>query len=115
MPDDMRMNLYQRSLGKFISYPTDTAEAAINYCVLGLTGEAGEVAEKWKKVIRDNNGELSQEVRELMILELGDVLWYVARAADHLGVTLSTVAKLNLDKLDSRAQRNVIKGSGDRR
>lgn len=115
MPDDMRMNLYQRSLGFHIRYPNQNQADAVNYCVLGLSGEAGEVSEKWKKVIRDNDGYLSDEVRDQMILELGDVLWYVARLADHLGVSLSTVARLNIDKLDSRVVRNKIGGSGDNR
>ncbi len=85
------------------------------YPTLGLCGEAGEVADKVKKVLRDQNGAFSPEVIAALQLELGDVLWYVAQLATELGLDLDQVAKANLDKLASRAARNVIAGSGDTR
>lgn len=85
------------------------------YPTLGLCGEAGEVADKVKKVIRDDNGVFSDPVRESLKLELGDVLWYVAQLASELGFDLDTIARANLEKLASRAARNVIAGSGDQR
>jgi NTP pyrophosphatase (non-canonical NTP hydrolase) len=82
---------------------------------LGLCGESGEVADKVKKVIRDQGGSFSPEVIEGLKLELGDVLWYVAQLASELGLDLDHVAQANLDKLASRAARNVLSGSGDLR
>jgi NTP pyrophosphatase (non-canonical NTP hydrolase) len=85
------------------------------YPTLGLCGEAGEVADKVKKVLRDENGAFTPEVIAGLELELGDVLWYVAQLATELGLELDQIAQANLDKLRSRAARNVIAGSGDRR
>lgn len=88
---------------------------ALIYCTLGLTGEAGEFAEKVKKIMRDSNGEISHEQALQLTLELGDVLWYVTRAAAELGESLSRVANLNVDKLMDRKARGVLGGSGDSR
>jgi len=85
------------------------------YPTLGLCGESGEVADKVKKVIRDQGGVFSDEAIEALKLELGDVLWYVAQLASELGLDLAQVAQANLEKLASRAARNVIAGSGDLR
>jgi NTP pyrophosphatase (non-canonical NTP hydrolase) len=83
--------------------------------VLGINGEAGEVAEKVKKIIRDKNGEISQADKEELAKELGDVLWYLAVMAKELGVSLDTIAQQNIDKLQSRKARGVLGGSGDNR
>ncbi|MBT6401437.1 nucleoside triphosphate pyrophosphohydrolase family protein [candidate division WWE3 bacterium] len=85
------------------------------YPVLGLVGEAGEVAEKVKKLIRDDDGVLSDERKELLKKELGDVLWYVAATADEMGLTMSEVAEHTIEKLKSRKERGVLKGDGDTR
>lgn len=85
------------------------------YPTLGLCGEAGEVADKVKKVIRDRGGSFDHEVIEALKLELGDVLWYVTQLASELGLELDAIATANLDKLASRAARNVISGDGDQR
>ena len=85
------------------------------YPTLGLTGEAGEVADKVKKVIRDRCGVFDADTREAIKLELGDVLWYVAQLASELGYDLNEVADANLQKLSSRAARGRIGGSGDQR
>lgn len=85
------------------------------YPTLGLCGEAGEVADKVKKVIRDRAGVFDEDVRQALALELGDVLWYVAQLASELELNLEDVANANLQKLASRAARNVIAGSGDDR
>ena len=85
------------------------------YPVLGLTGEAGEVAEKIKKTIRDNGGVMTEEKRQEIKKELGDVLWYVAQLATELKLDLDEVAFANLVKLYSRLDRNKISGSGDNR
>lgn len=83
--------------------------------VLGINGEAGEVAEKVKKIIRDKGGVVSEEDKKELAKELGDVLWYLAVFADHLGVSMDDIAQANLDKLASRKKRGVLGGSGDNR
>lgn len=85
-------------------------EKGLEYVALGLASEAGEFAGKVKKAIRDNQWDL-----DAMAAELGDVLWYVARAAAELDVHLSDVAKDNIEKLKSRQDRGKLGGSGDSR
>lgn len=85
------------------------------YPVLGLVGEAGEVAEKIKKVIRDDDGKMTDAKREELKKELGDVLWYLAQMATELDLSLTEVAQLNIEKLASRKERGVLAGSGDDR
>lgn len=88
---------------------------ALTYCTLGLTGEAGEFAEKVKKIMRDHGSEISHEQHIALVKELGDVLWYVTRAAAELGVPLSIVADDNITKLMDRKARGVLSGAGDNR
>lgn len=88
---------------------------ALTYTALGLTGEAGEIANKVKKILRDSGGEVSSEVRKDLSKELGDVLWYLTRLADEIGYSLHQIAQENVDKLNSRKQRGVLGGSGDNR
>ncbi len=83
--------------------------------VLGLCGESGEVAEKFKKLIRDQHGQLSEQDRQAIIKELGDVLWYVTSLAHLLGSSLEEVARINNQKLASRRDRDQLHGSGDDR
>ena len=83
--------------------------------VLGLAGESGEVAEKFKKLIRDKNGALNTEDKNEIIKELGDVLWYITTIAHLLNSDLETVAKNNNEKLLSRKERGQIGGAGDNR
>lgn len=102
------------------TYQEQASETAIYkdkmiYPTLGLAGEAGEIANKVKKILRDNSGDLEESVRENLIYELGDVLWYVAALATDLKVELSEVARRNVEKLNSRKNRGVIGGSGDNR
>ncbi len=87
----------------------------LTYPALGLCGEAGEVAEKVKKMLRDDGGELTEVRREALAGELGDVLWYLAQLATEAGLDLDAVAAGNLAKLESRARREVLGGSGDLR
>lgn len=110
----MKFNEYQdKALSTVIS--TDDYFKDTLHWVLGLNGEAGEVAEKVKKIIRDKNGEISDYDKQELSKELGDVLWYIAVFANQLGVDLETIAKENISKLADRKQRDVIKGSGDNR
>lgn len=87
----------------------------IYYTTLGLVGEAGEVAEKVKKIMRDNDGVISDQIKENLLKELGDVLWYVAATCDELGISMDAVAQTNITKLFSRRDRGKLQGSGDNR
>lgn len=162
----MSLRAYQLAIERFAKYPT---ASAVQYCILGALGEAGEIANKVKKILRDDAGILTEERKTDLISEAGDVLWYLARLASHskfdfgthtpeatdavnifessielcdcvntlsssrarwdftdtldalttmawlLGTDLQGLADANIDKLDSRANRGVISGSGDAR
>jgi NTP pyrophosphatase (non-canonical NTP hydrolase) len=88
---------------------------AMSYAIGKLNGEAGELAELHFKALRDEACILTDERKEKMSKELGDVLWYVARIAKHLGVSLDAIAEENTQKLLSRKARNVLTGSGSDR
>lgn len=106
------LNRYQDAARETAFYPIDKL---VMYPTLGLAGEAGEVADKVKKVYRDNNGRFDDEHRHAIAMELGDVLWYVANLATDLGYTLQDIAEMNYQKLQSRKERNKLSGEGDDR
>ncbi len=108
----MEINDYQNKARETALYPVDQG---ITYCTLGLAGEAGEVADKVKKIIRDKGGVVSPKDREELAKELGDVFWYLANLSFELNLALDFVAKKNIEKLSSRKQRGVITGEGDNR
>lgn len=82
---------------------------------MGISGEAGEIIEKWKKIVAYKDGEISEaDVLEIK-KELGDVMWYVALLAHSLELSLDSVVELNVNKLADRKVRNVQKGQGDNR
>ena len=85
------------------------------YLTLGLTSEAGEVADKFKKIIRNKGSVFSIEDKAEIKKELGDVLWYLSQLAEELGYRFDEVAQANLAKLADRQTRNVIKSTGDNR
>lgn len=87
----------------------------IIYPALGMNGEAGEVADKVKKVIRDNNSQFTEEKKREIAKEIGDVLWYCAVLAHDIGFSLEEVGRMNIDKLKSRQKRGKLSGSGDNR
>ena len=109
----MLISDYQELSRRTATYPG--AGENLVYPTLGLAGEAGEVAEKVKKLLRDDGGVMSDERRAALAGELGDVLWYVAQVATEAGLDLQEIAQGNLDKLLSRQQRGVLSGSGDAR
>lgn len=108
----MDLNEYQSLARKTAIYPK---EAKVVYPALGLCGEAGEIAEKIKKAIRDNNGYIDGARKEQLLLEAGDILWYLANLAYDLGISLDDVAQRNIKKLQDRQERNKLNGSGDDR
>lgn len=109
----MTFEEYQDEARKTAIYPNK--DNNFIYPTLGLAGEAGEVAEKIKKVLRDNDGIVSEEKKVEITKELGDVLWYVANLSKELGINLEDVAAKNIEKLKSRQQRDELQGSGDNR
>lgn len=109
----MDFNEYQKLSRKTAVYPNSGSNYI--YPTLGLSGEAGEVAEKIKKVIRDEGGVISEAKKKEIEKELGDVLWYVSQIASELNLSLDGVASLNIEKLYSRMERKVLAGSGDNR
>lgn len=109
----MDFNNFQKLALKSATYPNRGNNLV--YPMLGLAGETGEVSEKLKKMFRDNQGILTDEIKESIKLELGDVLWYVAALAFELKLDLDDVAVSNIEKLTSRLARNKIHGNGDNR
>ncbi|MFT5831910.1 MAG: NTP pyrophosphatase (non-canonical NTP hydrolase) [Candidatus Paceibacteria bacterium] len=113
----MQFSDYQKESRATAKYPD--LDNNFVYPTLGLIGEAGEVADKIKKLQRDQGvftpSEVTAETKAEITKELGDVLWYVAQLATEFGVDLDEVAQQNIDKLLSRLDRGVIGGSGDNR
>ena len=106
------LDMYQQVAKTTAIYPR---EQAIIYPTLGLTGEAGEVANKVKKIIRDGSDKTSEDMVQAISSEIGDCLWYIAILADDVGVKLSDIANANLEKLENRKKKGTIHGSGDER
>ena len=113
----MDFDEYQQKATKYdlAKATTDLKDPGFIEKVLGLVGEAGETADKIKKILRDKDGVASDEDHELVIKELGDTLWYIASIARYLNVDFSEVARGNIEKLESRWQRNKLHGEGDER
>lgn len=110
------INQYQEEARRTAKYPEAGIRtlSAIEYTVLGLCGESGEIANKVKKFRRDAKP-VTMTDREELADEVGDVLWYVAMLADELGYTLAEIAAMNIVKLERRAKKGTIGGSGDKR
>lgn len=106
---------YWAAIKDFRYYPVFAFEGGLMYPTLGLAGEAGEVAEKVKKIIRDKSGKLNATDAEAIKLELGDVLFYITCLAATIGTDLDDVMQGNIDKLTSRKARGMLGGSGDNR
>lgn len=121
----MTFEEYEEAAGLTAIYPNRGSQLGLAYVALKMNGEAGEFAEHIGKAMRDDEFAqlrthrhyvmLTEERRELLIKEVGDVLWYLAAAAHDLGTDLSTIAQVNVDKLKDRYNRNALQGSGDNR
>jgi len=113
----MNFDEYQMFTASTARYPRkgDGSVQDLMYPVLGLLGEAGEVAEKIKKLLRDKEGAIDADDRRAIAREIGDVLWYISRLSRELGVPLDEIARMNVTKLDDRVRRDVVHGSGDER
>lgn len=108
----MELTDYQISALETAVYPE---QYNIIYPALGMAGEAGEVADKVKKVIRDDNSQFTEEKKKEIAKEIGDVLWYCAVLAHDIGFSLEEVGRMNIEKLKSRQERGKLSGSGDNR
>lgn len=107
----MRLNEYQRLASSTADYPGRMEPLGLVYCALSAAGEAGELANKAKKTWRDHDLKLTDEMREAIIGEAGDTLWYLSALADELGITLEDIAKYNLEKLLVRyPERSALMG-----
>ena len=106
------LDMYQKVALTTAIYPR---EQAIIYPTLGLTGEAGEVANKVKKIIRDGSDSKDEKLVSEIKAEIGDCLWYIAVLANDFDIKLSDIASANLEKLEKRKEKGTIHGSGDNR
>jgi NTP pyrophosphatase (non-canonical NTP hydrolase) len=106
------LDMYQKVALTTAIYPR---EQAIIYPTLGLTGEAGEVANKVKKIIRDGSDSKDEKLVSEIKSEIGDCLWYIAVLADDFNIKLSDIASANIEKLATRKSKGTIHGSGDNR
>ena len=113
--NDLTFNEYAWRSRYTAIYPTKDQSDGWIYPTLGLTGEAGEVANTVKKIIRDEKGIPSSLDKEKVKGELGDVLWYISQLAHELDLSLEEIARGNLDNLFSRMERGKLQGSGDDR
>ena len=108
----MNFNEYQKEAYKTLIHKDQDNLA---YFALGVAGESGEVADKVKKIFRDNGGVMTTQDKEELAKEMGDVLWYLSQLSQYIGKDFSDIAQINLDKLKSRQERGTLSGSGDNR
>lgn len=109
----MDLDEYQKQASAFDKTTNEDRVYSLMYLSMGLAGETGEVVEKMKKIIRNENAEVSDDARELFKKELGDVLWYLSQMAKAFNIPFNVVAQANLEKLADREARGVLKGEGD--
>jgi NTP pyrophosphatase (non-canonical NTP hydrolase) len=111
----LTLGKYQKKASETAVYPGKGEIVGLMYAALGLAGESGEISNKVKKVLRDSGGLLTDEKRDALKAEIGDVLWYLAALATELGSSLDDIARENLSKLAGRKERGTITGEGDGR
>lgn len=107
------LNEYQSFRDNFTTYKGQGGNQGLNYALMGLGGEVGELQNKFKKLLRTAE-DLDDVVIDVPLLadELGDCLWYVAAVAKELGLTLQEVAAMNLEKLTARSAERQANESG---
>ena len=103
----------QKALTTLVRHPDPMMNKTI--LAMGVVGEAGEVIEKWKKIVAYWQGDVTEERRAELGKELADVVWYIAVLAQELGLSFDAIMQQNVEKLASRQQRGVLKGHGDNR
>ena len=116
--DNLTLTEYQKIAESTAIYPGsgEKDDVAINYTIIGMGNEAGEVLGKWKKFLRGDDGvELSAARRAAILDEVGDVLWYAANLCSELDASLADVAFKNAAKLGKRAEAGTLHGDGDNR
>jgi len=111
----VHLNEFQRDALSTAIYPGQGETTGLAYAALGLAGEAGEVGNKVKKILRDDDGILTEEKAEQIASEIGDVLWYAAAVAEEIDYDLAEIATGVVRKLRDRQERGVLAGSGDKR
>lgn len=111
----MDFDEYETLAKSTATYEGKQAEYQLMYLTIGIAGETGEIAEKVKKILRNDDGVISEEMREALKHEVGDVLWYLSQFSRLLGFSVSEAAEANLKKIADRRARNVIKSTGDNR
>ncbi len=109
----MTFDEYMKKSAVTANYPD--MEHNIYYPTIGLAGEAGEVANKVKKIMRDQGGVIAHSSRLAIADELGDCLWYIAALCRELDISLDKVAEKNIKKLYDRLERGKLQGDGDTR
>lgn len=110
----MQLNEYQKQANTF-AIKNDDAQIDTTIMALGIAGEAGEVVDKWKKILAYRSGKVTDEDRAELAKEIGDTLWYLAIFAKRLGLSLDGIAQQNITKLADRKERDAIRGAGDNR
>lgn len=109
----MTFKEYQKLSRETAIYPN--RDKNFIYPALGLAGEAGEVAEIIKRIIRDEEGLFDERVKSELLKELGDVLWYLSQLATEFNISLDEIAAKNIEKLKDRKERGALHGKGNNR
>lgn len=108
-------DMYQAGARETAIYPGRKKLIGLLYTTIGLGGESGEALNKVKKILRDSNGTVTDEMKEGIANEIGDILWYCAMLCDELDLRMAKVASDNIVKLQNRKFLGKISGSGDKR
>ena len=113
--NELTLNEYQQWAGVTAKYPGRGKIQGLLYCIIGAAGEAGEIANLGKKILRDHNSKLTKEFAKKLFDENSDLLWYCSQIAFELKKTFGELGIHNINKLADRQKRGVIKGHGDKR
>lgn len=111
----MNFQDYQSKTAETAIYPGKGELVGLTYTAIGIGDEAGEVLGKVKKLYRDDNMTLTEERRQALKAELGDVMWYISQCATELGLSLEEIAEANIEKLFARRDKGTLHGDGDNR